>query len=130
MTNLLYTPCKLRTEYKNIRFCEINTIFNFIRCITVVKRNSKCTRLKNTKIYRQPLKTVHKKNCNLISFFYTTAKQQICKSVCFFIKFIPCNFCTKSIFRSAFYKRILSPCKSFAFFKRWIYFNKTNIIFV
>ena len=85
---------ELRTEHQYIHLCQISTVKDFIRGIPEIKRNSKCTGLKNTKVNGQPLKTVHHEDGNLIPLLHTTGEEHIGKPIGFFIKDTPCDFTT------------------------------------
>ena len=83
LKNIFDTSNKFRTEEKNVNFCEIKAVLNFVGCITEIQRNDRSPRLEDTKINRQPLDAVHEQNTTL---FLTnpTAQKKMRQAVCLF----------------------------------------------
>ena len=87
----LDTSDKLVTEYERVRIGKLEAVFYLVRGISVVKRNSECTRLEYTEVYGKPFKAVHQKYSDLITLLNAAAQEQICAPVSLFFKNAPGN---------------------------------------
>ena len=86
--------------------------------------------LQDSEIDWQPFQTVHQENPHFFSFFYSSFNQQIGKSICLFVKYIPCNFSSVISCTGWFNQVKLLPCSSFCLRHLRIDLYQRNIVSV
>ena len=126
--NSFNTSGKLGTENKHRGIGKIKAVLYLVGGVSVVHGNRKRTHFEYTKVYGEPLKAIHKQNCDFISLFNSACKQEICKSVCLNVKIAPAHLAAVLSAGGGFDKAVFAPsCRSCMAYLG-VYLNKRNIV--
>ena len=87
--DLLNTSDEFRSEDQNIRFCEFDTVFDLVSTVSEIEGDGNSAGLEDTKIDRQPVQTIHKKDRDLVALDDSAGDQHIGHTVCLFIEDSP-----------------------------------------
>ena len=101
-----------------------------IKDATEIQRYCQCSGLQDSEIDWQPFQTVHQENPHFFSFFDSSFNQQIGKSICLFVKYIPCDFSSVISCTGWFNQVKLLPCSSFCLRHLRINLYQRNIVSV
>ena len=121
---------KFRTKHQYIGFCKVQTIFDFFRTVPEIHGHCQSTGFQRAEINGQPLQTVHQQNCHLVALFHAAAHEQLCKTVCLFVKDMPCDFPTIPERRGRLNQVVVLPEHPSCFLYLRIYFYQCHIIAV
>ena len=89
--DLLDTADEFRAEDQDVRFREFYAVLDLIRAVTEVEGNCDCAGLKDAKIDRQPVQTVHKQDRDLVALDDPAGDQHVCHAVGFLVEHRPCD---------------------------------------
>ena len=89
--DLLDTADELRSEDQDVRFRELDAVFDLIRAVAEVQRHRDRARLQNTEIDRKPVQAVHEKDRDLVALDDPSRDQHVGHAIGLLIKNSPCD---------------------------------------
>ena len=127
ITDALHSSYEFRSEHQSGAICLFQTVFDFICCISEVKRNGQGACLQHTEVNRKPLQTVHHQNCDLITFLDTSGQKQVCCLVGSFIELLPGHLAAACFMWIGLDELVILPGASVALQIFRIQFHKTDV---
>ena len=126
--DLFYTADEFGSEDQDIRLGEIDTIFDFIRGVAEIQRDSDGAGLENTKINRKPVEAVHQQDRDFVALDDTAGNQKIGDAVCLFIKNTPGDLRAEGDLIPGLNQFVFFPCGEPGNADFGIQFHKRDII--
>ena len=126
--DLFYTSDEFRSEDQDIRLGEIDAVFDFIRGIAEIERDSDCAGFENAEINGQPVHAVHQKDRDLVALDDAARDQEIGDAVCFFIKNAPGDLRAERDLIPGLNQFVFFPCSESGNADLGIQLNESDII--
>ena len=126
--DLLHPARELGSEHEHVGIRKFQAVLDFVRRVAEIQRHRQTPRAENSEINRQPFKTVHQQNGDLVALLESSAQQQIGKAIGLFLEFSPGDFTPKGLNGTRFNQRILPPSRVPLFQFLWINLNQCHVV--
>ena len=121
---------ELGPEEKNVDIGQIYAVLDFIRGVTVVKRDGHGAGFKDAEINGQPFQAVHKKDTNLLALLDVTAKKQVCHAVRLLVECSPGNLPAESLRLGFLHQVVITPGNVTHLLNLGIHLNQCDVVAV
>ena len=126
--DLFDTADKFRTENQDVRFSQIDAVFNFICGITEIERDGDSSGLEDAEIDRKPVQAVHQKDRDLVALDNTAGDEKVSDAVCLFFKDTPGDLRAERNFIQRLDQFKFLPCSQLWSLNLRIEFHKRYVI--